>query len=135
MQPITFHVAGPPPAKDGGKSIFSPGHPHYPRVVALRRAVGEAMAGRLPFEGVPIRLEVVHHRARGRADGLNVVNGIADVLQRRAVAKAYGHDVCAFDDDANVREISYREVPAADDAYDVVVSLALVAPDAAPAPS
>lgn len=121
---IAFSVSGPPPAKDGGKSIFSPDHGHYPLVVALRTAAQAAMAARTPFVGLPLRLEVRYRRAVGRADGLNIVNGIADVLQRRPAAPTYANEHWAFDDDANIREVRYDEEPADEDAYEVIIAVA-----------
>lgn len=122
IEAISIRVAAPPPAKDGAKSIFSLDHPHYPRVVALRAAIQETMVNRTPFEGVPLRLAIAYERATCRADALNIVNGIADVLQRRPTMRAYANETWAFDDDVNIREIAYRETSAAAEAYQIVIT-------------
>lgn len=100
---IEVHAA--PPAKDGAKSIRAETHTHHVRVRALR----EAMARLEPderFEGVPLRLEMTVSRLADRSDALNAINGVADIIQRRGNPE----QPWLIDDDANIREFTYREV-------------------------
>lgn len=121
MKEIIIRVGAAPPAKDGGKSIRSRDHRDYALVVALREAMAKTMATQDAFEGVPVAMELRVVRARCRADGLNLINGVSDVIQRRCNTPDYAHDVWVLDDDANVREFHYYEEPGDRDSYQVTV--------------
>ena len=120
-EPIRVRVEAAPPAKDPGFSIRNPQHPNALLVEALREAMRRAMAGREPLEGVPARLEMRLFRAACRADALNLINGIADVIQRRCHSLEHACDVWLIDDDANIREFHYTEEPAGRDAYEITL--------------
>jgi hypothetical protein len=118
--PICIRVDGPAPAKDGARSIRGADHPHAGRVQALRKGMAEAMVGRLPLEGGPVRLEMHVFRHACRSDALNLINGVADIIQRRCHRPEHAHDVWVLDDDVQIREFAYRETPAEFDAYELV---------------
>lgn len=121
MELLEFLVDSAPPAKDGGTSIRNPQHPHFDRVCALREKMAEVMKGRSPFVGVALRLDLRVYRATCRADALNLINGLTDVLQKRCGWAEYQHDVWVFDDDANIREFHYTEVASDRDCYQVTL--------------
>ena len=102
-------------------SILGPTHAQFPRVEALRSAMRDALVSAEPFAGVPLRLEMSMYRALCRADGLNLINGVADVIQRRCAA-AYRSDVWLIDDDVNIRAFAYSEEAADHDWYDLMIS-------------
>ena len=81
----------------------------------------QVMADRERFEGVGVALEMHHWRAAGGADGLNLINGVEDVIQKRAHRDDQVYDVWVIDDDANVREFHCAEEPAEQDRYTVTV--------------
>lgn len=118
---VAIRVEQAPPAKNAALSIFSMKHPDYARVMALQEATRVAMNGRAPFIGLPLRLELRVGRAACRADGLNLINGVADVLQRRPNL-AYLKPSWVFDDDANIKEFRYSETPSDKDWYEVRVA-------------
>jgi hypothetical protein len=118
---IIVRVYDAPPAKDGGFSILNPRHYSYPRVQALRAAMRVTIAGRSPFVGVPLRLTMRYHRATSRSDALNIINGVADVIQRRCAAE-YRSDVWLIDDDANIRAFEYAELLSDHDWYELTIS-------------
>ena len=120
MNEIVIIVEAAPPAKDGSESILSPGHRDHQRVTALKEAVAVVMADRKPFEGVGLMMELRVTRARCRADGLNMINGVADVIQKRAT-KEYAPLAWAIDDDRNIKEFHYFEEPGATDRYRVTI--------------
>lgn len=118
---IVLRVPAAPPAKDGGTSIRSPGHDHRHLVAALRGAMAEAMRDEEPFEGERLGMELRLQRGQCKADALNLINGVADVIQRHCTWAEYRYDVWVFDNDANVREFHFSEEPAVQDAYEVRV--------------
>ena len=93
MKEIRLTVAGLPPPKDGGNSIFSERHRNHARVVDLLRAAGLAISGtqwNLREEGkVGLELVVVETSGGFRAGGLNLLGGVADVLQARRRGRTY----------------------------------------------
>ena len=121
MTKFILSVAAAPPVKDGARSIFNPQHPDHGKVLALQAAMSTALAYREPFEGVPLRLDVRVSRAACKADGLNLINGIADVIQRRT-HYGYTKDVWLIDDDAYIQEFHYSERLADSDGYELIVS-------------
>jgi hypothetical protein len=94
---LTVEVNGQlPPLKDEAKSLLSPGHGQAPRVLALVQAVHEAK-GRESFEGFG-----------GRRIGMELV------LQARRVNLDLAYlgelaDAFLYADDAQIREVIYRE--------------------------
>lgn len=116
---IEIRVSAAPPAKDGGSSIRAPEHVHHHLVLALREAMDEVMRDRDPFEGEALCMDLRLRRARCKADGLNLINGIADVLQYRCPRPEYRHDVWVYDDDANIREFHFHEERGDQDSYEV----------------
>lgn len=120
---IIIRVEAAPPAKDGAKSILDPSHRHFPRVLALREAMARAMMGRAPFAKTRLRLEVEYHRANSHSDGLNIINGIADVIQRCRRAEMR-HEVWVMDDDKYVVAFNYTELASTYDHYELVITRA-----------
>lgn len=120
MSEIVIKVEAAPPVKDGSESILGPGHRERARVSALRAALAAAMVDRVPFEGVRLMMEMRVTRARCRADGLNMINGVADVIQKRAT-KVYAPMVWAIDDDKNIKEFHYFEEPGESDRYQITL--------------
>jgi len=119
---ISLVVQAAPPAKDGGFSIRNPNHSHYRLVTALRDEMRKALRDGEPFTGVPVRLEMHYERASGRADALNVINGVADVIQLRCHSEMHRCDVWLVDDDAWIREFHYSEEAGERDLYEIVVT-------------
>ena len=116
---VKIEVNEKPPAKDGGMAIANPQHPHFPRVVALRAAVNQQVTARQRFEdGVPLRLQMTYHRPNDEnSDGLNLINGVADIIQRR------GHlnQPWAIDDDKNIKAFTYCEYAAETPSYTIAI--------------
>jgi len=121
MPPVRIFVCCAPPAKDPGLSILNPEHPQYCRVQALRRAMEHAMVGAEPFGGANVRMDVRYRRGHSTSDGLNIINGIADVIQCRCYWR-YRYHVWVIDDDESIREFHYTEEPSQVDQYEVVIS-------------
>ena len=116
MKEFLLTVAGLPPPKDGGNSIFSERHRNHGRVVDLLRTAGHALIGtewNPRVEGhIGLELVVVETQVGFRPDGLNLLGGVADVLQanRRGVGLSHLGDlaeVSLFYDDVQVREGRY----------------------------
>lgn len=125
---IMVRVDGWPPAKDGGKSIFNPEHSRHSLVRALLSAAGDVIAvsgWRLVESPLPIGLElVVSRRAAldGGADPANYIGGVCDVLEaeRQNVPPSWLGELARhalYENDSQVREIHYREDPAAPGGY------------------
>lgn len=112
---LVVHAA--PPAKDGGTSIKSDAHPHFRFVEALRAAM-QAVPEAERFQGADLVLSMRYERATSRADALNLINGVADVIQRRGNAG----QAWVIDDDARIREFHYVESPGQSDSYVIEVS-------------
>nr|ALS90763.1 MetaGeneMark_Unknown Function [uncultured bacterium] len=119
-QRIVLRVEAAPPAKDSDTSIRNPKHARFVLVEALRRVMKEVMASHTPFEGVALCMEMRYHRATGRADALNLINGVSDIIQRQC-GKLHLHDVWVIDNDVNIREFHYKEERADYDHYEVVI--------------
>ncbi len=116
MKEILLTVACLPPPKDGSNSIFSERHRNHGRVVDLLRTAGRALIGTEwnPREEGHIGLElvVVETQVGFRADGLNLLGGVADVLQANRRGADLSHlgdlaEVSLFYDDVQVREARY----------------------------
>jgi hypothetical protein len=108
-----------PPLKGEAKSLLSRGHGQAPRVRALLEAAHAAKlnAGFSGFAGQRIGMEVVV-RPLGTAvgDATNALGGIGDTLQSRRQNLHVTYlgelaDAFLFDDDAQIREVTYREEP------------------------
>ena len=86
------------------------------------KAMKEAMLEYLPFEETDVRMVMHYQRARGRADALNIVNGVADVIQRRSHSRQQRFDTWVIEDDVQIREVHYTERQGPADRYEVTIS-------------
>ena len=111
-------------------SMLGKGHSHRPRVEALLREARQAVGDRnCPLGDSLIGLELVIRRPpRARLnDATNLLGGVADVLQsdrRGVIDLSHLGDLAAvaiYRDDAQIREVQYREEPAAEPSYRVRV--------------
>ena len=115
MEEICLVVAGLPPAKDGGNSIFNRNHGHHGRVIDLLRKVKEALCNAQwnPIERRHIGLELVVKTPDDfREDGLNLLGGVADVLQKNRRGADLSHvedlaQVSLYHDDKQIRQARY----------------------------
>jgi hypothetical protein len=82
----------------------------------------EAMLECLPFEETDVRMVMQYQRARGRADALNMVNGAADIIQRRCHGRQQRFDTWVIEDDAQIREVHYTEQQGPADRYEATIS-------------
>jgi hypothetical protein len=110
--------------------MLGAGHSHRPRVEALlqeaRRTMGDIHC---PFADSLVGLELVIRRPpRARLnDATNLLGGVADVLQsdrRGVIDLSHLGDLAAvaiYRDDAQIREVIYREESAAESSYRVRV--------------
>jgi len=105
---VEFEVEGFPPAYDSGFSILNPKHPKYSLVKKLQKAAEEAMAG--PLLQGNIVLEVEHEVFMGdrRTDVVNLVGGIANVLE----GIVYGND-------NQIKETHFKQILSQRDIYKV----------------
>ena len=78
------------------------------------------MKNRQPFSSIPLKLTMHYKRKKGRADALNIINGVADILQKRSYAK-YKCDVWVFDDDAQIKCFKYTEERGTKDEYRITM--------------
>jgi hypothetical protein len=127
---ISFDVQGLPPPKDGGTSIFNSGHRHLGRVRLLLEAARQACAIQnfRPIESRRVGLEVVLYTPpeQNPADAANYLGGIADVLEDKGL-RAIDHlgdlgSVWLYRNDKQIKEISFREVGAAQVGYRVTIT-------------
>lgn len=118
---IAIRVNAAPPAKDGAISVLNPNHSTHDRVQALRGAMKAQIGAHKRFENVNLKMVMHYERATSQADALNIMNGVADVVQRRCHFKAYRFEVWLIDDDRNIREIHYSEEPADKDSYEATI--------------
>ena len=144
---VEFEVLGLPPAKRGDMSALGAASNQRPKVIALLKAAWAALAKIDDFEGFGshrLRLEItVYATAENETwDATNYLGGIADVLEgkaKRLLAHPGSLDHLEelrtfglYDDDRQIKEISYRETPAgAPTRYKVKLS-ALKEPAASP---
>jgi hypothetical protein len=133
---IVFTVAGRPPSKAGSGSPLGERSPHRQRVVALLEAARAEMvrSGFKGFGDAPVRLQVEVRTGPGEPpwDAMNLLGGIADVLdskshKRIAQPGMLDHlgvlaNVGLYDDDRQIREVSYRVRDHPDEAYVVTVT-------------
>jgi hypothetical protein len=126
VREISLSVDGFPPAKNEALSMLGAAHSHAPRVLALleaaRRAAGQEF---LPFEG-PIGLDLELHAPPDRDpwDATNYLGGVGDVLELKTRRGALAHlgdlaRVGLYLNDRQIREVRYRQVPAAKATYRV----------------
>lgn len=129
---LFFEVAGTPPIRTDGLSVFTAGHRQAARVRALLTAACAAAqtTGWRSLRG-PVALEVVlrcppEHRV---VDAAQLLGGVGAVLQdkKRIGAVGLAHlgvlaDVTLYDDERQIRQLSYREEPATDFSYLVRVT-------------
>ena len=117
---IEFEVRGEwPPLKGEAKSMLSRGHGQARRVRALLEAAHEAQQriGFKRFGTARIGMRVVVRPVGGSVgDATNALGGIADTLQARRPNIDLSYlgvlrDAFLYADDAQIREVSYREEP------------------------
>jgi hypothetical protein len=118
--PLILRVSSQlPPLKNEAKSLLSPDHKQAPRVRALLEAAAEAkLPDEFPgFGRQRIGMElVVSPPGAAVGEATNALGGIGDVLQARRVNLNLTYlgelaDAFLFDDDAQIREATYREEP------------------------
>ncbi len=102
---MRIEVEGTPPIKNAAKSLRAADHPHAERVAKLRKAMVAQVQPAERFEGKRLAMVVRYEHPPSRADGLNIANGIADVLQHRGNPDA----PWVLDDDHNIVEFHYTE--------------------------
>lgn len=129
---LSFDVAGLPPLGNEALPVLTAGHRQAGRVRALLEAacVAAQRSGWTPLTDL-VSLDVVLRRPPEHhgGDATNFLGGIGDVLQnkRRAGGAGLTHlgvlvDVALYVDDRQIRQISYREEPAAAPSYSVRVT-------------
>lgn len=126
---ISLDVSGFPPAKDGGTSIFNVRNTHLPRMRALLEAARDACATQdfIPVESGRVGLDVVLYTPAdlNLGDNANYVGGIADVLEHKG-SREIEHlgdlgSVWIYNNDRQIKEITFREVEAVQISYTVTV--------------
>ncbi|MFF5173808.1 hypothetical protein ACFY3U_14350 [Micromonospora sp. NPDC000089] len=129
---LTFQVSGLPPVKTEALSIFAAGHRQATRVRALLQAACAAAqrTGWTPLGG-PVEVDVTLHCPPGHrtSDASSLLGGVCAVLQdkKRVTSIGLAHlgvlvDVALYDDDRQIRKLSYAEQPADDFSYQVRVA-------------
>ena len=127
---VTFDVNDYPPPKGEAISMLRADHPYAPRVRRLLEAAGQARIaqGFAPISNAPVALDVVLYSPAGqnRADATNYLGGIADVLENKAHRGSLDYlgdlaTVCLYSNDRQIKEVTYREVAAAEASYTVTV--------------
>ncbi|WP_019868700.1 RusA family crossover junction endodeoxyribonuclease [Salinispora oceanensis] len=129
---LTVKVSGLPPVKAEALSIFAAGHRQAMRVRALLQAACAAaqQAGWTPLSG-PIEVDLVLRCPPGHrtSDASTLLGGVCAVLQdkKRVASIGLAHlgvlvDVALYDDDRQIRAMTYREEPAEDYSYEVRVA-------------
>jgi hypothetical protein len=119
MAEIAFDVQGLPPAKSEALSMLGAGHSHSQRVLRLLEAARDATQfGPWVQATGPIGLDLALYAPLGLqpSDATNVLGGVADALQEKAIAKlriSLEHlgglaDVCLYKDDRQIHEVHYR---------------------------
>jgi len=108
---VHIHVSDIPPSYDAGLSITNPENPQHERYQYLRKEAEKVMAGRPPLDcGLTMRIQ--YTRALGRADGVNIIGGIANTLQE-----------VVYEDDKQLWHIVYGETAGDEDEYLIEVEL------------
>ncbi|NYT96078.1 hypothetical protein [Salinispora sp. H7-4] len=129
---LTVKVSGLPPVKTEALSIFAAGHRQATRVRALLQAACAAaqQTGWTPLSG-PIEVDLVLRCPPGHrtSDASTLLGGVCAVLQdkKRVASIGLAHlgvlvDVALYDDDRQIRTMTYREEPAEDYSYEVRVA-------------
>ena len=129
---INLMVAGVPPPKDGSNSIFNEGHRNHDRVIQLlheaRRALDRTEWDPKERGNIGIELVMVETENGFLGDGLNLLGGVADVLQSNRRGTNLSHlgelaEVSLYYDDVQVREAHYFVEAGAESLYRVRVWL------------
>ena len=130
MDEVVIEVEGLAPAKGEALSMLGARHSHRPRVEALLTATRVALgATNCPLGDSLVGLELLIRRPVGARlnDATNLLGGVADVLQsdrRGVIDLSHLGDLAAvavYRDDAQIREVVYREEPAEASSYKVRV--------------
>lgn len=125
---VRFDVRGKPPLKNDAISVFNAKHGQAERICALLRAAQRACQeyGFAPIERGGVALDVITRSPAG--DAANIIGGIADVLENKPVRShrsSIDHlgdlaTVWLYQDDKQIKQISYREEPG-ESSYTVTV--------------
>ena len=119
MRSVEITVNCKPPVKDpDGYGICGEKHKDDPEVRALVDAVRAANPENEVFAS-HVKMEVVYHRNDGQMDGVNIIGGVADLIQKRGNNL---HGSWLIDDDRNVVEVYYVEEESDRDWYLIRIS-------------
>lgn len=133
---FAIRVQGRPPPKSEALSIFAVGGRYEKRVRDLLEAARDEMRSRdfAGFGDARLRMEVEVHTGPGEPpwDATNYLGGITDVLEgkdkrRKAHPGSVDHlgelaEFGLYDDDRQIKEISYKEVEGPIAAYRVMLT-------------
>jgi len=122
LRAISITVDGPPPSGHGSGDDRDGGDGHPSPTTALREAMRDALAGRAGFIETPVSLEIRYTRGRSVADAASLIAGVVATLRRKGGPGDREHDVWAFDDDRNIRELHYTEELGDADRYVVALT-------------
>ncbi|MGC4765470.1 hypothetical protein ACLQ20_21715 [Micromonospora sp. DT46] len=129
---LTFEVSGLPPVRTEALSVFAARHRQATRVRALLEAACEAAqrTGWTPLSG-PVEVDLVLRCPPGHrtSDASALLGGVCGVLQdkKRVASIGLAHlgvlvDVALYDDDRQIRRLSYAQEPAENFSYRVRVA-------------
>ncbi|MEH1016597.1 hypothetical protein V6U90_26280 [Micromonospora sp. CPCC 206060] len=129
---LSFEVNGLPPVKTEALSIFAAGHRQATRVRALLEAACAAAqrTGWTPLTG-PVEVDLTLRCPPGHrtSDATTLLGGVCAVLQdkKRVANIGLAHlgvlvDVALYQDDRQIRRLTYREEPAEEMSYAVRVT-------------
>jgi hypothetical protein len=131
LSQVTFDVVDYPPAKGEAISMLRADHSHAPRVRRLLEAAAQACVaqGFMPIKDPrPVAFDVVLYSPAGqnRGDATNYLGGVADVLENKAHRGSLDYlgdlpRVCLYDNDRQIKEVTYREVTADEASYTITV--------------
>ena len=79
------------------------------RTNALREVATKEILNRLTG---PVKIDIIYHRGKGRADSTNIIGGIADALNK-----------IAYNDDRQIKEVHYSENKKTTDEYWVSITM------------
>jgi hypothetical protein len=131
MSVFELHVDGLPPAKSQ-RSVFGVHSMHHDRLLALLEEAHRVRSA-LGFKGFgtsPLRLDVEVHARAGQqpGDATNYLGGIADALEvkKHRIKTSgpldhlgYRREVGLYDNDSQIKEVSYRELESDRTSYTV----------------
>ena len=127
---ISLKTEGLPPGKDGGISIFNPGHRQHGRVIRLlrqmKRTLDDSQWNAAERREVGLELVMAETEVGFPGDALNYLGGVADVLQANRRNTNLSHlgelaQASLYIDDRQIREVRYSVVEAVNQFYRVRV--------------